>query len=94
MLPSNIVRGSFAELFPHGLIEDDAVVAATIALYGSGASTTYLTLTLEDGTEVELPAVNAATLGVSAIKVRTVDEAEKAVALLEEAIQTLDSFTS
>ena len=92
MLPSTIVRGSFHNLFPNNLIEDDAVVAATIAMYGSGASTTSLTLTLEDGTALELPAVNAATLGVSAIKVRTLDETEKAAALVSEAQQMLDDF--
>ena len=92
MAPPNIVRGSFTELFPDGLFEDDAVVAATVALYGTEAKTTVQTIVLEDGTELELPTVNAATLGVSAIKIRSDEEIEAAQKNVEEAITTLEKY--
>jgi len=92
MAPPNIVRGSFIDLFPEGLIEDDAVVAATIALYGSAAQTAVQRIVLEDGSELELPAVNAATLGVSAIKVRSEDEREDAQERVAEARTMLASY--
>lgn len=88
MNPANITQGSIRELFPDGLFfkEGSSELAGIVYMYGENVTLTDPDpYTLTDGTTADFPTVNAATLGVNAVKVRSQDEAEEAIILIEEA---------
>ncbi|GEM_PF-4328678 len=87
MTPSILVSGSFDAIFSEGLFfAGSPDVAGIVAMYGTGVS--------RRGAEggVELPAVNAAALGISAMKVRTVEEVARSAKLLAAAKERMAQY--
>jgi flagellin-like hook-associated protein FlgL len=94
MTPKILVQGSFGTLFPDGLAyEGSPEKAGVVAFYGSGAMRKEpKAIETDDGSELHLPAVNVAALGINAVKVRTVDEAQRAAVLLDAATKRLAEY--
>ena len=92
--PRVIVQGSFGELSPNGLFfEGSSELAGAVAMYGLEAMMFEPgPFSFEDGTEINLPAINAATLGTNAIKVRSLEEATEAIELLNAAARKLEEY--
>ncbi len=90
MNPRTIVTGSFCRKFPDGLyFEGSSERAAIVALYGGEISLRTREPFRLSGVEIDLPSVSAATLGISALKVRTPHEKADAIRRLAAAEKTL-----
>lgn len=91
MNPAVITQNSIWELYPLGLYEQGpSEKAGLVDMYGRGATlTTPNSILFDDGTIMDLPAVNAATLRISSVKVRTLDEGLEAGLVLDGALNYL-----
>lgn len=94
MNTSNSLTYAVADIFPDGLYESDSSDKHGITfIYGSSAERVEPgAFTFDDGASVDLPTVNPASLGISAVKVRTALEAESALTRLERALTTLEGY--
>lgn len=96
MNPNVITQNSIWEFYPDGLyVNGPSERAGLIDMYGSGATLRSASpITFSDATTMDLPSVNAATLAVSAVKVRTQDEAEDAEERVSDALTYLSDRMS
>ncbi len=88
---------SFASQFPNGLDASDPDKAAVLGVYGGGgtvmARDTYRFHAGADKNEtidVSFSALNASVLGISALKIRSREEAERAISVLDQAVNRIN----
>jgi flagellin len=88
---------SFHERFPNGLERSDPDRAAVLGIYGNGTTETREDYRFHVGSEkdeiieVSFEALNAWRLGLSALKVRSREEAEDGIARLDKALTRINN---